>query len=73
MHVVKFLVHTMACKRYTVSEALDRIVNLRSDDSGDESDTSSDEADNVIDSGDRRKCLSTAMQKANDGGRVSVY
>ena len=47
MHVVKFLVDTMACKRYTVSEAFDRIVNLHSDDSGDESDTSSNEADNV--------------------------
>ena len=26
----------MACKRSTVSDALDRILNLRSDDSGDE-------------------------------------
>ena len=35
------------------TQVLDRIVNLRSDDSGDASDTSSNETDNVIDSGDR--------------------
>ena len=47
-----FSVYNRLAKDTLYQKALDRIVNLCSDDSGDESDTSSDEANNVIDSSD---------------------